>query len=294
MSRILQPTDVLLSGRTLADEGILIDKFITPYSTNLHQHNFIELAYTFYGEVTHFVNGEKLEVSRGDLIFINYNQTHEYVVKDEMCICNILIEPKFLCEELINSFNALDLLTLSAFSEFSSSSPEFVPFVRFPQEQIPTIENLIHAMIREYEQKDIGYKGALKAMCEQLLIYVFRQMRTNASTREMLKSLDKISPKLLEDIQNACSEKISMAEYARRCFYAPSYFSRHFKNSCGCTFTEYVQKTRIEKAKRLIVETEKNIDEIAWEVGYHDKKQFYSVFTKYCGKTPGEFRKNHD
>ena len=141
--------------------------------------------------------------------------------------------------------------------------------------------------------KPAGYKGALKAMCEQLLIYVFRQMHEDVSTRELLKNLNKISPTLLKDIQEDCAGEISMAEYARKCCYTPAYFSRHFKQCSGCTFTEYVQKARIEKAKRLIIETERNIDEIAWSVGYRDRKQFYTVFTKHCGKTPGAFRKKH-
>ena len=292
MALIFQPTDTI-SNKVLSDEGILLDKFVTPCDTPLHQHNFIELAYTFSGEATHFVNGEKCEVSRGDLIFINYNQTHEYVVHKEMCICNILIQPTFLCEELINSFNALDLLSLSAFSDFSCDSPHVVPLVHFTTEQIPRIEQLINAMLQEYDTKPVGYKGALKAMCEQLLIYVFRQMHDNACTHELLENLDTISPTLLQDIQQDCANKISMVDYARRCYFTPAYFSRHFKKCVGCTFTEYVQKIRIEKAKRMLAETEKSIDEIAWSVGYHDRKQFYAVFTKCCNITPGEFRKNN-
>lgn len=292
MSIILQPS-IKIGARTLEEEGILVDKFITSCDTGEHKHNFIELAYTFSGKVTHYVNGEKCEISRGDLIFINYDQTHEYVVEKEMCICNILIQPTFLCEELINSFNALDLLTLSAFSDFASTSANILPFVHFNSEQLPIVENLINAMVHEYETKPIGYKGALKAMCEQLLIYVFRQMHEDVSTREVLENLTSLSPTLLQDIQKDCAGKICMADYARKCCYTPAYFSRHFKQCMGCTFTEYVQKARIEKAKRLMMETEKNIDEIAWSVGYRDRKQFYNVFIKYCGKTPGEFRKKH-
>lgn len=56
------------------------------------------------------------------------------------------------------------------------------------------------------------------------------------------------------------------------------------------TFIEYVTKKRIDKAKKLLRQTEKHSGEIAVEVGYKDPHYFSFVFKKTVGCTPREYR----
>ena len=292
MDKIYQPYEKLSKG-ILNQEGIILDKCTSSWSEPVHKHNFIEIVYTFSGNITHYVDSKAYKVSRGDLIFINFNQTHEFVVNGEMSFCNILIEPSFLCEQLINSFNALDILKLSLFSDFSDEASGFLPYVHFDGEELVQLEQLINNMVCEFESKKIGYKSALKSMCEQLFIYMLRQMRRTDNTMQIFEQIDALSPQLLKYIETDSLEKISMTEYAKRCCYSPAYFSRIFKNHFGITFTDFVKKSRIERAKNLLLYTNESIDSIMHSVGYSDKKQFYKAFADKCGLTPGEWRKNN-
>ena len=56
------------------------------------------------------------------------------------------------------------------------------------------------------------------------------------------------------------------------------------------TFVEYVTEKRIEKAKKLLKQTDKNSGEIAKEVGYKDSHYFSFVFKKLQGCSPREYR----
>ncbi len=291
MNKIYQPFEKLSKG-ILNQQGIILDKCTSSWSSPVHKHNFIEIVYTFSGDVTHYVNGNAYDVSRGDLIFINYNQTHEFTVHNEMSFCNILIEPSFLCEELINSFNALDILKLSLFSDFSNETLNFAPHVHFEGDELIALEQLINNMVSEFESKKIGYKSVLKSMCEQLFIYIFRQMRSSSDNLQIFEQIDTLSPQILKYIETESFEKISMTEYAKRCCYSPAYFSRIFKKCFGCTFSEFVKQNRIEKAKDLLLNTNESVDTIMRSVGYTDKKQFYKAFAEKCNTTPGEYRKN--
>ena len=291
MDKIYQPFEKLSKG-ILNKDGIILDKCTSSWSAPVHKHNFIELVYTFSGSVTHYVNGKEFNASRGDLIIINYNQTHEFTVHDEMTFCNILIEPSFLCEELINSFNALDILKLSIFSDFSDQTQALLPYIHFENEALINFEQLINTMVNEFETKAIGYKSILKSMCEQMFIYILRQMHSYDINIHLFEQIDTLSPQILKYIETESLEKISMTEYAKRCCYSPAYFSRIFKKCFGCTFTDFVKHTRIEKAKELLLNTSYSIDEIMNNVGYSDKKQFYKVFAEKCNTTPGEYRKN--
>ncbi len=69
-----------------------------------------------------------------------------------------------------------------------------------------------------------------------------------------------------------------------------SRFSTVFAQESGKTFTEYLTWLRIEKAKELLLTTDRRSSQIALEVGYNDSHYFSYLFKKNVGMTPGEFR----
>lgn len=71
------------------------------------------------------------------------------------------------------------------------------------------------------------------------------------------------------------------------------YLSRFFKEQTSYTFTDYITKLRMDKAKELLVSTSKSIRDIVNSVGYTDPASFMRKFKKIEGITPGEYRKLH-
>ncbi len=84
---------------------------------------------------------------------------------------------------------------------------------------------------------------------------------------------------------------ISLEDLADQVGFSYNYFSSLFKKETGKTVTEYIQQVRIEAAKKLLLEKEKKIPEIAALVGYNDVKFFTKQFKKTVGVSPGEFQK---
>ncbi len=84
---------------------------------------------------------------------------------------------------------------------------------------------------------------------------------------------------------------IKLEELAKNAGFSYSYFSYLFKKETGKTLTEYIQMVRIEAAKKLLVEKERNVSEIAELVGYSDIKFFTKQFKKTLGVSPNEYRK---
>ena len=64
-----------------------------------------------------------------------------------------------------------------------------------------------------------------------------------------------------------------------------------FKKAVGCTITEYIQNQRLEKAATLLVSTDETVSQVAESVGYHHAGRFSSLFKKYTGLHPDEYRK---
>lgn len=73
--------------------------------------------------------------------------------------------------------------------------------------------------------------------------------------------------------------------------FQEDYFNRLIKNKTGLTYSAYVQKNRLEHAERLLHRTEKNIEEIAETVGYHNKGYFYKIFQEKYKMTPSQYRR---
>lgn len=90
--------------------------------------------------------------------------------------------------------------------------------------------------------------------------------------------------------ENFIEESLSLNSVAGAIGVSGNYFSSIFSQEMQMTFIEYVTKKRMEKAKKLLVQTNLHSSEIAGEVGYKDPHYFSFVFKKTVGCTPREYR----
>ncbi|GGY76834.1 AraC family transcriptional regulator [Cellvibrio zantedeschiae] len=86
-------------------------------------------------------------------------------------------------------------------------------------------------------------------------------------------------------VANAVDQMITHSSLAERTF------KRRFTAATGITPIEYVQRLRVEDAKRRLERTNTSIDEISWRVGYEDAAFFRRIFKRTTGLTPGAYRK---
>jgi two-component system response regulator YesN len=69
-----------------------------------------------------------------------------------------------------------------------------------------------------------------------------------------------------------------------------TYLSRLFKQKTGLSFTDFLTRVRLQEAKRLLLKTDRTIEEIAVAIGFKNNSYFTSVFKKREGIKPSEFR----
>ncbi|WP_050769791.1 helix-turn-helix transcriptional regulator [Paenibacillus sp. oral taxon 786] len=80
-----------------------------------------------------------------------------------------------------------------------------------------------------------------------------------------------------------------MAELSDLVHLSTYYLSRAFKQTTGFTVIEYFNKLKIDKAKELILESDKKIKEIALELGFADEFYFSRIFKRTEGMSPSEY-----
>lgn len=93
-------------------------------------------------------------------------------------------------------------------------------------------------------------------------------------------------------ISEKYGEELTLKKVADELHLSPSYFSSVFSKSAGVTFTEYVQKFRLNVAKHLLLSTDKPITEICFISGFSSFSRFSRVFKENVGISPSEFRQN--
>ncbi|GAB4241240.1 MAG: hypothetical protein OHK005_04080 [Candidatus Methylacidiphilales bacterium] len=85
-------------------------------------------------------------------------------------------------------------------------------------------------------------------------------------------------------------EDLSLDQVAAYVHTSTYYFCKLFKKATGLTFTEYLTRVRIEKARALLANRQKRISEIAFEVGFQSLSQFNRAFLRICGQSPSQYR----
>lgn len=97
------------------------------------------------------------------------------------------------------------------------------------------------------------------------------------------------------DAQSWVASNFSVAspveEMVRRSQLAERTFKRRFSEATGFAPIDYVQRLRIEDAKRRLERTDAPADEISWKVGYEDAAFFRRLFKRVTGMTPGAYRR---
>lgn len=107
-------------------------------------------------------------------------------------------------------------------------------------------------------------------------------------------STQQILMEVISYIKQNYKHELRLTEVATMVHLNPQYFSRLFKKELGTTFTDYVTKLRIEKAKTLLKESNLPIYRIAVDLGFSDAAYFSKVFLKYEKESPLEFKKRHE
>jgi transcriptional regulator GlxA family with amidase domain len=72
------------------------------------------------------------------------------------------------------------------------------------------------------------------------------------------------------------------------------HFERRFKKATNNTPSEYIQRVKIEAAKKQLENTRKNVNEVMYDVGYADTKAFRTIFRKVTGLSPVEYRNKYN
>lgn len=101
---------------------------------------------------------------------------------------------------------------------------------------------------------------------------------------------DNVIRNIQEFIEQHIGDRLTVDQLAVHCSMDRINFTRRFKKATQLSPADYVQRVKVEGAKRLFESTDQQINEVMYKVGYIDVKAFRQLFKKIAGMTPGDYR----
>jgi AraC-like DNA-binding protein len=125
------------------------------------------------------------------------------------------------------------------------------------------------------------------------LLYVFAQFLADSGSRQAMATAPS-EPKAVASaklyVESHVDQAITLEEVVQHVHVSRFYFCKLFKKATGITLTEYVARARVEKAKSLLADHSLRISEVVFAAGFGSIPQFNSVFKRFAGMPPTEYR----
>ncbi len=263
----------------------------------MHKHNFIEIVYVISGCARHFMDDINYEVKKGDLIIVNYGVPHAFIPLSDT-------EEPFSTYDLLFTTELFEITEIDS-NDFSALASSYLFYSLFnANEPLNNSLNLIRTgskdfheifskIYEEYTCRQSGFVNMIRAYLVQLITKIFREIdrKTTSSTTKEQKE---VVSKAIEYMRKNYNTPIHLDSLVTDIFLSKDYFRQLFKTTTGMSVTDFIQRTRIEEACKLLLTTKRSVFDIAGDCGFMDVKFFYKTFKKITGKTPSEFRKKKE
>ncbi|WP_345953650.1 helix-turn-helix transcriptional regulator [Mucilaginibacter sp. PAMB04168] len=275
---------------TLSDfkqEDILISRF-APYLAQhhklhlAHKHTFYHLVLFTEGAGTHAIDFEQFKVKPYQIYFMVPGQVHSwgfagkvdgYVINfSTLFFQSFLLKPDYL----------------EQFPFFSGNITDAV--INLPQAVQAAVIQLFEQLVNESDNAQRMGVDMVRALLLQLFISIgrlgFEQnvKQPNAYNYTLLKNFQKL-------IEQHYAELRLPKDYAELLYITPNHLNALCKDVLGIPAGEVIRNRIVLEAKRLLINLELTIAEIAGRLHFDDNSYFTKFFKKHTGITPEEFRK---
>lgn len=247
--------------RYLGAERVWVGKYKNSHNV-LHWHYACELLLVEYGEIDVFCGNETYTLKKGQAFFIDSGEMHYMHARVETVLIVIMFE-----NDIIKSVIENDKL--------------IIPLLLSDYNIAQTYERIV----LELMQKKPYFNSVVESEILNLAVNIFRneklerRKKNSADTAQSFKDL-------LADI----NERYAYYTFEDACKFmefSDAYFSKFFKKIAGMTFSQYLNRVKIEKAIILLRRNDGlTVTEIALSCGFNTIRNFNRIFKEITGYTP--------
>ena len=246
-----------------------------------HWHDELELLIVVEGSIDLKVGYEWFRLERGDIMLINSDEIHSIKETDEknkiICVymdCNV-------CYEKFSDF--YEIVAIWTYRE---------AFEKLNQNKKAILDNVsnLAAVIEEGSDNDRliqGYETLLKS-----LVYCYRIDITNPDGTAFQVNDEKkdVIYRIIKYMYSNYDHKVNLQDISEKEYMSLFYLSHSFKDITGYSFRDWLNFVRVEKAEKLLLNSNLSITEIAYQCGFSDVRYFNKHFVKWYKISPNKYR----
>ena len=269
--------------------SIYVKRIHQPYGGgNWHFHQEFELIYFLKGEGMRIVGDNISNFQQGELALVGEWTPHLW--RNETGISG-KGDADFIVVKFRKDFEGVNLFSLPELAGVRNLLKKSRRGILFSETILPKVHDVI---LQLSESKSV-----------EILINFLRLMQILSKEQDyrLLSSLDFALPtqaseenrlqKVINYISNNYGRMISLEEIAGVAFMTPPAFCRFFKNGTNKTFSLFLNEIRISKACQLLINGEKSIKHICYDVGFNSLTNFNRTFKNFKGMTPSAYRASY-
>jgi len=276
-----------LSPYTMPDKLPLWVEHVTSYQHPerwFHDHDYSELALVLKGGAVHLLGERSAPIAAGDVLVIHPGCLHAYDKTAGMELANILYKKDELPLPL------LDALSLPLFQRLF---PSDLPAERSPSPVMrlkPEDLSGVAALVKELEGEVRGILPGKLYVAMTLFMEVTAKLARLCDYEMPERRARFLIGDAIEVMNNRYAQKLSVEELMRAARMSRRNFFRQFKGAVGHSPIEHLLGIRLEKAARMLVMTDRSVDEIALACGFCDGNYFCRMFRKKHQCSPRQYR----
>lgn len=260
-----------------------------PVLVSSHWHEHFELIKIVQGPVQLQIDQHSFIAETGEIYFINSCQIHSVTSSPGInCVIQGMVFDKALLYSLEN-LEIRHLLTLFLRSNKVAN--------RYAQTH-PLWTELNDEMEKaylEHTHAQVGYEYSILSCLFRIIVPMLRlyqQELTSNPPYQYANQYMRLKP-AIDFMEEHLAEKVYMESVCKKVNMNLYYFSSLFKKVFGLPPVQYLIQLRIDHAKRLLLDEERSISEIAELCGFCNINYFDKVFKEKSGFTPMDFRKRY-
>ena len=288
-------TETLLEGRTHGDIMFPLEVYMVDYLAgevifNWHWHHEVEFILMEEGQAEFHIGTQVRTLHSGEAVFIPSGQPHAaYPIKDNPFRFSAIVFNMNLLKSF--AYDAIQTKYIDPLQDIESSSLSLIP--GHNESEINILKNLKTIIERHHEKKsgfEMIIKGQLYMVFAELISNTPlkpRDLKRESSDHDKLTRLKLV----LQYIEEHYNEKLTVYDLASIIQMSEGHFSRFFKSFVRMSPIEYINSLRVDRAAKLLKETNTRIIDISMEVGFDNSSYFIKTFKRLKKCTPSEFRK---